>query len=267
MEEEEGEGEGEDPAAGPTSEDGVKYLQSKKKYYKLKQKFSSMILTKATITLNKSKEFLKMMEKEGDTDKIIDAELRARKAEQKFSAVFVNLKKTKSMLKKVETQEKTGLDFIQSEDGEDYEEEEGDPEAAAAKAKAAEAKLKLDKANGLVPKIAQKEKSKAPSKKKENLKDILDDGDEDEFAEVLTVEEKKLLGMRIGRGRAGEGGAKKPKLKGKAATAHRKRKAKLRSAKAALMAKKRKRYGKSGKPPRGGKKGTDGEDGEDGEDD
>jgi hypothetical protein len=267
MEEEEGEGEGEDPAAGPTSEDGVKYLQSKKKYYKLKQKFSSMILTKATITLNKSKEFLKMMEKEGDTDKIIDAELRARKAEQKFSAVFVNLKKTKSMLKKVETQEKTGLDFIQSEDGEDYEEEEGDPEAAAAKAKAAEAKLKLDKANGLVPKIAQKEKSKAPSKKKENLKDILDDGDEDEFAEVLTVEEKKLLGMRIGRGRAGEGGAKKPKLKGKAATAHRKRKAKLRGAKAALMAKKRKRYGKSGKPPRGGKKGADGEDGEDGEDD
>ena len=87
------------------------------------------------------------------------------------------------------------------------EEEDLSSEAAAAKAKAAEAKAKLDKGNGLVPKGSQEEKSKAPSGKKENLKDILDDGDEDEFAEVLTVEEKKLLGMRIGRGRAGEGGA------------------------------------------------------------
>jgi len=75
------------------------------------------------------------MEKEGDTDKIIDAEVRHRNAENKFSTVFVSLKKIKTMLVKVENAEKNGLDFIASnEDSEEEEEFEDDEEEEPAEA-------------------------------------------------------------------------------------------------------------------------------------
>merc|ERR1712159_624837 len=80
-EEEEGEGGGEDEEenTGPTQEDGQKYLSLKRKNYEKKLSFTDMMLEEATMTLDKSKQYLKMMEKDGDTDKIIYAELLFRK--------------------------------------------------------------------------------------------------------------------------------------------------------------------------------------------
>merc|ERR1711879_521489 len=96
-------------------EDATKYLAKKRAYYEIKLKFTDMLLEKATKNLDKSKQYLKMMEKDGDTDKIIEAELKFRKAGQTFSQTIGQVGKCKSMLAKVEKQEQTGVDFKQGD--------------------------------------------------------------------------------------------------------------------------------------------------------
>ena len=77
----------------------------------------------------------------------------------------------------------------------------------------------------------------------------MEDGEEDAFLEVLSNDEKKMLGMRIGRGRAGEGGKQKEVAKkGPEAKKQRERRKKLRAAEKKKQKKRIAVFGPTGRP-------------------